>query len=223
MELKIVYEDNHLISVIKECGIPVMKDSSGDYDLQNMIKDHLKNKYKKPGNVFLGIVHRLDRPVGGVMLFAKTSKAASRLSDQIRKGEWKKKYLAVIEGFPLERSGTFEDHIIKDSENNKVAVTEMSVDGAKKATLNYKVILKNRKRAIVEIDLKTGRSHQIRVQFSSRGFPIVNDFKYNPLNLKKKGDIALWSHSIELIHPVTCKPLCLSADMPGNMAELFLN
>jgi 23S rRNA pseudouridine1911/1915/1917 synthase len=217
----VIYEDNHLIAVEKECGIPVQKDSSRDYDLQNMIKDYLKKKYSKKGNVFLGIVHRLDRPVGGIMVFAKTSKAASRLSDQIRKGEWKKKYLAVVEGSFAENSGKLEDYIEKDREKNIVSIAQSGFKGAKRASLNYRVILKNGSRTLVEIDLETGRSHQIRVQFSSRGYPIVNDFKYNPSINLKKGNIALWAYSVEIIHPVKGDQIVLTADMPEYMAELF--
>lgn len=208
MNIKIIYEDNHLISVVKPSGVSVQEDSSKDPDLLSEIKKHLKEKYSKPGNVFLAMVHRLDRPVGGVMVFAKTSKAASRLSDQIRRGLWKKIYLAVVDGVPEEKEGVLQDFLLKDQKNNISHVVEKETVGAKKALLKYKVINSDGLRSLLEIDLKTGRSHQIRVQLSSRGWPIVNDHKYNKVFEKGK-DIALWSHSLEIIHPVTKKPLHL--------------
>jgi 23S rRNA pseudouridine1911/1915/1917 synthase len=220
MVLKILYEDNHLISIEKSAGIPVQKDSSGDIDVQNSIKEYLKRKYSKHGNVFLGIVHRLDRPVGGVMVFAKTSKAASRLSDQIRKGVWKKKYLAVIDGVPEEKKGRLEDFLTKDRENNLVSVVSSSHPGAKPASLEYRTIMSSGSRTIVEIDLETGRSHQIRVQFASRGLPVVNDHRYNVSGIFK-GDICLWAYSLEINHPVSGEKLVLRADMPRAMVKFL--
>jgi 23S rRNA pseudouridine1911/1915/1917 synthase len=221
MTFKIIYEDNHLISMEKSAGIPVQKDSSGDMDLQNLIKEYLKTKYSKQGNVFLGIVHRLDRPVGGVMVFAKTSKAASRLSDQIRKGVWKKKYLAVIDGVPEDKKGRFEDFLIKDRESNLVSVVSSGHPGAKPASLEYRTIMSSGSRSIVEIDLETGRSHQIRVQFASRKLPIVNDHRYNVSGVLKKGDICLWGYSLEIAHPVSGEKLVFTADMPKDMVKFL--
>jgi len=213
MNIDVIYEDNHLISIVKPCGVPVQKDSSNDLDLLSALKDMLKEKYNKPGNVFLAMVHRLDRPVGGIMVFAKTSKAASRLSDQIRKGLWKKKYITVVDGIPEHDKGELKDHLLKDREKNMVKVVKKGTHGSKEAILDYKIIRSKGSRSILEIDLKTGRSHQIRVQLSSRGFPIVNDHKYNPVYEKGK-DIALWSSELTIIHPVSRDPMKFQANLP---------
>lgn len=220
MKIDIIYEDNHILAVIKPQGIAVMKDSSGDVDFQTEIKNFLKNKYSKTGNVFLGIVHRLDRPVGGIMVFAKTSKAASRLSDQIRKNLWKKQYVAVVDGVPSLEQDTLQDFLLKDSKTNIVSVVKSDVPGAKKAILKYEVIDKNKEKALLKINLLTGRSHQIRVQLSSRGCPIVNDHKYNK-KFNKNCDIALWATEVELLHPVTGKQLSFSAEVPVTFRDLL--
>ena len=220
MNLKIIYEDNHLISLVKPCGVPVQKDSSNDEDLQSVIKNYLKKKYSKPGNVFLAIVHRLDRPVGGVMVFAKTSKAASRLSDQIRKGLWKKEYIAVAAGVPEKNEGILEDFLLKNETENTVRVVAKGTEGSKKALLNYKVLKTDGSRSMLGIDLKTGRSHQIRVQLSNLGMPIVNDHKYNPDHERGK-DIALWSNKLVIIHPVSGEKLVLEAKYPEYLNKLL--
>jgi len=209
MKINVIFEDNHLISIIKPNGVPVQKDSSNDDDLQSLLKDYLKKKYSKPGNVFLAIVHRLDRPVGGVMVFAKTSKAASRLSDQIRKGLWKKTYVAIVDGVPEKEEGTLKDYLLKDRATNTVSVVKKKVDGSKEALLSYKVLKTEGSRSTLEIDLKTGRSHQI----SSRGMPIVNDHRYNLAHERGK-DIALWSNSLEIVHPITGEKLSFEAKCP---------
>jgi len=220
MTINVLFEDNHLISIIKPNGVPVQKDSSNDDDLQSLLKDYLKKKYSKPGNVFLAIVHRLDRPVGGVMVFAKTSKAASRLSDQIRKGLWKKTYLAIVDGVPEKEEGTLKDYLLKDRDTNTVSVVEKGTQDSKEALLDYKVLKTQGSRSILEIDLKTGRSHQIRVQLSSRGMPIVNDHRYNPHHERGK-DIALWSNSLEIVHPVTNKKIFFEANYPECFNKLM--
>ncbi len=194
--INIIYEDNHLLVAEKPINIPVQADSSGDTDFLSMLKDYLKNKYDKPGKVYLGLVHRLDRPVSGIMVFAKTSKAAKRLSDQIAKHEFKKTYLAVCEG-KIYDSGTFTDKLEKDRKNN---ITKVSASG-KEAELSFKLLDYKDNLSLVKINLKTGRSHQIRVQFSSRGYPLYGDQKYN-LN-SKKDNIALFAKEIEFFHPIT--------------------
>ena len=216
---EIIYEDNHLLVVVKPQGIPVQKAESSNDDFQSLLKDYLKRKYDKPGNVFLGIVHRLDQPVGGVMVFAKTSKAASRLSEEIRQNIWKKQYLAVIDGVPKEKKAVLEDWLIKNEEKNEVYVSGKGNPKAKFARLSYEILGSKNGRSLLKITLETGRAHQIRVQLSSRGLPIVNDHKYNK-NSKNIADIALWAYSVEIIHPVTKEKLVFTKEMPENMKKL---
>ena len=216
---EIIYEDNHLLVVVKPQGIPVQKAESSNDDFQTLLKDYLKRKYDKPGNVFLGIVHRLDQPVGGVMVFAKTSKAASRLSEEIRQNLWKKQYLAVVDGVPKEKKAVLEDWLIKNEEKNEVYVSKKGDPKAKFARLSYETLQSKNGRSLLKITLETGRAHQIRVQLSSRGLPIVNDHKYNK-NSKNIADIALWAYSVEIIHPVTKDKLVFSKEIPENMRKL---
>ena len=205
--INVLYEDNHIIVVMKPANVPVCEDSSGDLDLLSMVKHYLEEKYNK-NNAFVGLVHRLDRPVGGVMVFAKTSKAASRLSDQIRKGEMKKKYYAVVMGKTLER-GIFVDKLEKDSKKNISFVS----DNGKESILEYERIKTNGEMSLVSIDLKTGRSHQIRVQFSHHGFPLYGDQKYNK-KAKMHPQIALFAYSLSFLHPTLKKELVFSVDIP---------
>lgn len=205
--INVLYEDNHIIVVMKPANVPVCEDSSGDLDLLSMVKHYLEERYNK-NNAFVGLVHRLDRPVGGVMVFAKTSKAASRLSDQIRKGEMKKKYYAVVMGKTLER-GIFVDKLEKDSKKNISFVS----DNGKESILEYERIKTNGEMSLVSIDLKTGRSHQIRVQFSHHGFPLYGDQKYNK-KAKMHTQIALFAYSLSFLHPTLKKELVFSADIP---------
>ena len=205
--INIIYEDNHLLVAEKPVNIPVQEDSTKDKDLLTILKKYLKQKYKKPGNVYLGLVHRLDRPVGGIMVFAKTSKAASRLSKQIQNNELKKTYLAVVEG-KVNNKDTFVDKLLK---NHKTNIVKVSEDG-KLSELSYELLDYKEGLSLVKIDLKTGRSHQIRVQFSSRGFPLYGDQKYN---LKTpKDQIALFSSKIELMHPTTKKKMIFELQKP---------
>ena len=194
--IDIIYEDNHLLVVNKPINIPVQADSSKDQDLLTLLKKQLKEKYQKPGNVYLGLVHRLDRPVGGIMVFAKTSKAASRLSEQIRNNTFKKTYLAVVQGKAL-NSDTFKDKLEKDQKTNIVKISPIG----KQAELSYERLEYKDNLSLVKINLKTGRSHQIRVQFSSRNHPLYGDQKYNPNT--PKDQIALFAHRLEFIHPTT--------------------
>lgn len=216
MQPKILFEDNHLLVVVKPQGIPVQKAESSNDDFQSILKDYLKKKYMKPGNVFLGIVHRLDQPVGGVMVFAKTSKAASRLSEQIRQNIWKKCYLAVVDGIPRQKSGILEDYLVKNEATNEVYVSKKENPKAKFARLSYETLESKNGKSLLKITLETGRAHQIRVQLSSRGLPIVNDHKYNK-NAKLGSNIALWAYSLEIEHPVTKEKLVFSEEMPENM------
>lgn len=205
--INIIYEDNHLLVVEKPINVPVQADKSGDDDLLTMLKKYLKEKYSKPGDVYLGLVHRLDRPVGGVMVFAKTSKAANRLSKQIQKHEFKKIYMAVIEG-KVSESGTFIDKLKKDEKTN---ITKVSEDG-KEAELSYNLIGFVNNLSLVRISLKTGRSHQIRVQFASRKIPLYGDQKYNPNAVKDQ--IALFASKLEFKHPVTKEIMSFELPLP---------
>ena len=209
-KIKIIYEDNHLLVVEKPINVPVCADSSCDVDLLSMLKRYLKEKYHKPGNVYLGLVHRLDRPVSGVMVFAKTSKAASRLGKQVSEHILRKEYLAVVEGrLPLE--GEFFDYLRKDEKKNISYVTDKN--HGKEARLYYKRLDYKNGFSLVEIHLETGRSHQIRVQFSSRGFPLVGDAKYNK-NHDGKTSVALYANKLVFYHPITKEKMEFEGEMP---------
>lgn len=205
----ILYEDNHIIVVEKKINIPVQEDDSKDLDLLSIIKKYLKDKYNKPGNVYLGLIHRLDRPVGGVMVFAKTSKAASRLSEQVRTHKMSKKYYAVVEG-KLDTEATLKDRLLKDRKNNIVKVDQNGKD----AELSYKVISRRNNLNLVDIDLKTGRSHQIRVQFSSRNNPLYGDQKYNKKALVGE-QIALFAYNLSFYHPITKELMTFKLQLPN--------
>lgn len=207
--MNILYEDNHIIVVVKAANQPVMQDASGDYDLLTEVKDYIKIKYNKPGNVYAGLVHRLDRPVGGVMVFAKTSKAASRLSEQIRKNQVTRKYLAVVSGRMSKTSDTLESLIYKDEDKRTSFVVNKAEKDAKPASLSYTVLKTAGDYSLLEIELKTGRHHQIRVQLANIGHPVYGDMKYGK---GPKGNIALFSYSLELIHPVTKEIMKFTAE-----------
>lgn len=210
-KLNILYEDNHIIVVEKPFNVLSQADNTGDNDMLSIIKKYIKEKYNKPGNVYLGLVHRLDRPVGGVMVFAKTSKAAGRLSDQIRKNEFNKTYLAVVHGIVKEKNGIFKDYL-KKCDNGNTIVTN-SEDG-KLSVLNYKVLDVNLKKqeTLVEIKLETGRHHQIRVQFASRGYPLCGDQRYGKID---NTQIALFAYKLEFIHPVKREKMSFSLCKPN--------
>lgn len=209
-ENNIIYEDNHIIVVNKPVNIPVQEDSSKDIDLLTLIKNYLKVKYNKPGNVYLGLVHRLDRPVSGIMVFAKTSKAASRLSEEVRTNKINKTYYAVVHG-KVNNKGHLEDYLYKDNKTN----TSYVVDKAKGklAILDYELIDYKDNLSLVKINLITGRSHQIRVQFSSRGYPLVGDQRYNK-NPIKNVSIALFAKRLEFMHPTKKEHLSFEINLP---------
>ncbi len=209
--INILYEDNHIIVVEKPINLPVQEDISKDKDLLTLLKENIKIRYNKPGNVYLGLVHRLDRPVGGVMVFAKTSKAASRLSDSIRKNEIQKIYKAVILSANLKQKDTLTDYLIKDSKTNITTTT--SKEKGKKSILEYETLETKDNLSLVKIKLETGRSHQIRVQFSSRNAPLYGDQRYNK-NAKKGQQIALWATSLKLVHPVSKEVMTFTSEPP---------
>ncbi len=201
MNVPILYEDNHLLFVEKPVNIPVQEDRSKDQDLLNLLKEDLKIRYQKPGNVYLGMVHRLDRPVGGAMVFSKTSKAASRLSDAIRRQAVEKKYLAVVRGKPKKKYGLLKDYLVKDKRENKVYTAHPENKNAKEAKLEYEVIGSKENLSLLSIKLHTGRPHQIRVQLSSRDLPLYGDQKYGEKVNQTGEQIALWSETLVIEHP----------------------
>lgn len=214
MRIKIIFEDNHLLVVEKPVNMPTQGDNSGDLDLLTFLKKDLKVRYEKPGNVYLGLVHRLDRPVGGVMVFAKTSKAASRLSAQIREGNLEKNYLAVVRGSLKNKNGRLHNHLIKDYRRNVVAVVPESTPGAKEAWLDYWVIGEQEGMSLLQIALGTGRSHQIRVQFAAIGHPLYGDQKYGSQVNRAGEQLALFSFKLCLRHPVSKEYLGFRAAPP---------
>ena len=206
-DLKILYEDNHIIVVVKPAGIPVQQDKTSDLDMLTIIKAYLKEKYNKPGNVYLGLVHRLDRMVGGVMVFAKTSKAASRISEYIRQKNVKKRYLAIVNG-KMDVTGDvveLKDYLVKNERLNMSRVVDKSVKGSKESILEYKVIknfkYNNKEYSLVDIDLHTGRHHQIRVQFANISHPLYGDIKYGNKINKVGQNLALFSYYLSFFHP----------------------
>ena len=201
--LKVIFEDNQIIVVEKQPNIPSQADKTEDIDMLTIVKQYIKEKYNKPGNVYLGLVHRLDRPVGGVMVFAKTSKSASRLSDQVREKIFKKKYLAVVERKIDNNKGTLEDYLYKDERNNISKVVSKEKKNAKLAKLDYEVLAYNEVKnlSLVKINLHTGRHHQIRVQLSHAGHSIFGDQKYGTRGQGKQ--IALWAYELTIEHPIT--------------------
>lgn len=203
MNIPVIFEDNHLLIVKKPPKILVQADKTGDADMLTLLKQYLKDKYQKPGNVFLGLVHRLDRPVGGIMVFAKTSKAAGRLSDLIRRRNLKKTYLAVIKGAPEGKFAALKDYLQKNESTNIVKVVPQNTPEAMYAELEYEVLQRHNGLALIKVDLITGRPHQIRVQLSHQGYPIYGDVKYGGTTGEEaKTDIALWSYSLTFEHPV---------------------
>ena len=199
----IIYEDNHILVCIKPQNIPSQADSSKDDDMLSLVKNYIKQKYNKTGNVYVGLVHRLDRPTGGVMVFAKTSKAASRLSMQIKNGEFQKKYYACVIGQPRIKSNTLKNYLKKDEKTNIVQIVPQSLTGAKYAELDYQTLETYQKQiSLVDVSLKTGRSHQIRVQLAYNGNPIFGDAKYSG-DIVKNQNLSLWAYQLVFWHPIS--------------------
>lgn len=210
---EILYEDNHILIVVKPPNMLTQGDHTGDEDLLTALKEDIKDRYNKPGNVFLGLVHRLDRPVGGVMVFARTSKAASRLSEQIRTREFKKSYMTVVHGVPVQAAGTLMHYLVKDKASNTVR-TVKSPDEGKQASLDYVVKASEGGLSLVHIKLHTGRPHQIRVQMAAIGHPLYGDQKYGAEVNRPGMQLALWSAEIGFQHPTLKRQMSFSSIPP---------
>ena len=222
--MKVLYEDNHIIVVNKESGEIVQGDKTGDTPLSDCVKDYLKRKYQKPGNVFLGVVHRLDRPVSGLVVFAKTSKALSRLNEMFRKGEVHKTYWAIVKNAPKEPSGRLTHWICRNEKQNKSYAYNSEVSGSKKAVLDYRLLASGDNYHILEVRLLTGRHHQIRCQLSAMGSPIRGDLKYGAQRSNPDGSISLLSRHVEFVHPVSKELVSLDAPLPkDNLWQKILN
>jgi 23S rRNA pseudouridine1911/1915/1917 synthase len=233
--MEVVYEDNHIIVVNKAPGEIVQGDKTGDTPLSETIKAYLKEKYNKPGNVFCGVVHRIDRPVGGLVIFAKTSKALTRLNEMLRKGDIHKTYWALVEGRPDKEEATLTDYLVSDGRLNKTFIAnppeakesaklkakESDKSEAKKSVLKYKTIANGDRYTLLEINLLTGRKHQIRCQLSATGHPIKGDLKYGAKRSNRNGGISLLARRIEFIHPVSKELIQLEAPIPEEMQKLL--
>lgn len=222
--LDILYEDNHCIAVAKPSGIASTHYEGRDETLDRAVKDYLKTKYNKPGNVFLGIVHRLDKPTSGVLLFARTSKAAARLAEQFRQGSVEKTYWAIVEGEVQRSAGTLEDWLLKDRDKGRVLVVEPRTKGARQALLHYQRRAVHGGLTWLEVRPQTGRTHQLRVQLAHHNYPIYGDAKYGAIHTFGKA-IGLHARSLTFLHPIRNEPLTLTADVArpwrGRFAYLF--
>lgn len=216
-ELKILYEDNHIIVVLKPHNILSQGDETADKSLLDMVKEYIKEKYNKPGNVYVGLIHRLDRPTGGVMVFAKTSKAASRLTDELKNKQFTKRYVAVVVGAPKYKASRLEHFLRKDEKENIVTVCSRGSVGAKQAILEYDTIKSVNGMSLLDVQILTGRSHQIRVQLSEIGVPVFGDVKYGGEKMPKGYNLALWAYELQFSHPVTKKPMIFKC-MPNSDA-----
>lgn len=220
--MTVVYEDNHIIVVNKTSSEIVQGDKSGDTPLSETVKQYLKEKYNKPGNVFIGVPHRLDRPVSGLVVLAKTGKALARLNEMFRNGEVKKTYWAIVKECPKETEGELVHYLVRNEKQNKSYAYDKEVKNSKKAILHYKLIGHSQNYYLVEVDLKTGRHHQIRCQLAKMGCPIKGDLKYGSPRSNPDGSICLHARSVEFIHPVSKKQIALTAPVPeGNLWNGF--
>lgn len=214
--MEVVYEDNHIIAVNKTCREIVQGDKTGDTPLSDVVKQYLKEKYNKPGNVFAGVTHRLDRPVTGLVLFAKTSKALSRLNEMFRTGDVKKTYWAIVKNRPPRPEGELVHYLTRNEKQNKSYAWDVEKPGSKKAILHYKIVARSDNYYLLEIDLKTGRHHQIRCQLARMGCPIKGDLKYGAERSNPDGGISLHARRIAFIHPVSKLPIELVAPVPSD-------
>lgn len=214
--MQVVYEDNHLIIVNKEVGEIVQGDKTGDKPLLEIVRDYIREKYNKPGNVFCGLVHRLDRPVSGLVVFAKTDKALTRMNAIFQNREVEKKYWAISRNLPPKESDTLVHYLVSRERNNKTYVSSTPIEGARRAVLDYKILSKTAYYCLLEITLHTGRKHQIRAQLAAIGCPIKGDLKYGDRRSNPDGGISLQSHSIRFIHPVSKKMIYVEAPISEN-------
>jgi 23S rRNA pseudouridine1911/1915/1917 synthase len=214
--IEVLYEDNHLIAVNKKPSDLSQKDKTGDSAIDSEVKQYIAEKYNKPGEVFLGMVHRLDRPVGGVILFARTSKALERLNETFRTREVRKTYLAIVGERPPEDEGTLTHYIKKNEKQNKSYVYDNDVKGSKKASLSYRLAGRSDKYFLLEIDLHSGRHHQIRAQLAKAGCPVKGDLKYGYPRSNDDGSICLLAWKLEFVHPVKKEKITIKANIPRN-------
>ena len=212
--MQVLYEDNHIIIVYKQSGEIVQGDKTGDKPLSETIKEWIKQKYAKPGNVFLGVVHRLDRPVSGIVVFAKTSKALSRLNNMFRNGEVRKTYWAMVQTAPNMPEATLTNWLVRNEKQNKSYVYNNEMPNAKQAILKYKTIGQTEHYTLLEVNLLTGRHHQIRCQLAAMGCPIKGDLKYGARRYNPDGSISLLSHKVEFIHPVSKQKIVVVSPLP---------
>jgi 23S rRNA pseudouridine1911/1915/1917 synthase len=217
--VNVLYEDNHLLVVEKPYGVPSQADETGDADMLSLCKAYIKEKYGKPGDVYLGLVHRLDRPTAGVMVFARTSKAAARLAAQIRSGAFEKTYLAVLTAAPPKAAGTLRHWLVKDEAARTALVADEETPGAKRAELEYETLAESDGFYLARIRLKTGRFHQIRAQMAAAGCPVYGDMKYGGRNIK--APLALCAYRLCLDHPTTGQRLCFAARPAQHPFTLF--
>jgi len=224
LPLEILFEDNHIICVNKKCGEIVQHDLSGDPALEERVKEYIKEKYNKPGSVFLGVVHRLDRPVSGVVMFARTSKALARINEMFKEKTVKKTYWAIVKNKPVNESGSLEQYLFRNSKQNKSYLHSHQVPGSKLAILHYRIIFSSNSYFLLEIDLETGRHHQIRAQLSAIGSPIRGDLKYGFDRYNPDGGINLHARSIEFFHPVSKERIRVIARPPDEkLWNVFIN
>lgn len=220
--MTVVYEDNHIVVVNKTSSEIVQGDKTGDTPLSEMVKQYLKEKYNKPGNVFIGVTHRLDRPVSGLVVFAKTSKALPRLNEMFRNGEVKKTYWAIVKECPKETEGELVHYLVRNEKQNQSYAYDKEVKNSKKAVLHYKLIGHSQNYYLLEVDLKTGRHHQIRCQLAKMGCPIKGDLKYGSPRSNPDGSICLHARTVQFVHPVSKEMIRLTAPVPeGNLWNGF--
>jgi 23S rRNA pseudouridine1911/1915/1917 synthase len=222
--IEVLFEDNHLIAVYKKPSDLSQKDKTGDSALDTEVKQYIADKYNKPGDVFLGVVHRLDRPVGGVMLFARTSKALERLNEIFRTREVKKTYLAIVGERPPDDEAVLTNFLKKNEKQNKTYVYDSEVKGSKSASLSYRLAGRSDRYFLLEIELHSGRHHQIRAQLAKIGCPVKGDLKYGSPRSNEDGSISLFARRLEFIHPVKKEKVSITAHFPkGDVWKLFIN